>query len=82
MNAFRQASGKLVMWHGWADGLLPPQLTVDFYEALAKKSGGMAAAQDFARLFMVPSMEPCEEEGGRTAYRLRSASNPGSRGHP
>jgi hypothetical protein len=59
MNAFRQAGGKLVMWHGWADGLLPPQPTVDFYEALAKKSGGMAATQDFARLFMVPGMDHC-----------------------
>ncbi len=59
MNAFRQAGGKLVMWHGWADGLLPPQLTVDFYEALAKRSGGMAATQDFARLFMVPGMDHC-----------------------
>jgi hypothetical protein len=59
MNAFRQAGGKLVMWHGWADGLLPPQLTVDFYEAIAKRSGGMAATQDFARLFMVPGMDHC-----------------------
>jgi Tannase and feruloyl esterase len=59
MNAFRQAGGKLAMWHGWADGLLPPQLTMDFYEALAKKSGGMAAAQDFARLLMVPGMDHC-----------------------
>ncbi len=59
MNAFRQAGGKLVMWHGWADALVPPQLTVDFYETLAKKSGGMAATQDFARLFMVSGMDHC-----------------------
>jgi hypothetical protein len=59
MNAFREAGGKLVMWHGWADALVPPQLTVEFYEALAKKSGGMAATQDFARLFMVPGMDHC-----------------------
>jgi hypothetical protein len=62
-DAFQQAGGKLVMWHGWADALVPPQLTVDFYEALAKKSGGMAATQDFARLFMVPGMDHC---GGQT----------------
>jgi hypothetical protein len=59
MNAFRQAGGKLVLWHGWADALVPPQLTVDFYEVLAKKSGGMAVTQDFARLFMVPGMDHC-----------------------
>jgi Tannase and feruloyl esterase len=59
MNAFRRAGGKLVMWHGWADALVPPQLTVDFYEALSEKSGGVAATQDFARLFMVPGMDHC-----------------------
>jgi feruloyl esterase len=59
MNTFRQAGGKLLIWHGWADALVPPQLTVDFYEALARKSGGMGSAQDFARLFMVPGMDHC-----------------------
>lgn len=59
MNAFRQAGGKLIIYHGWADSEVPPQFTVDFYEALARKSGGMGAAQDFARLFMVPGMDHC-----------------------
>jgi feruloyl esterase len=59
MSTFRQGGGKLVMWHGWADALVPPQVTVDFYEVLAKKSGGMAATQDFARLFMVAGMDHC-----------------------
>jgi hypothetical protein len=36
-----------------------PLLTVQFYETLAKKSGGVAATQDFARLFMVPGMDHC-----------------------
>jgi hypothetical protein len=59
MSAFRQAGGKLIIWHGWADAGIPPRLTVDFYEALAKKSGGITATQDFARLFMVPGMDHC-----------------------
>jgi Tannase and feruloyl esterase len=46
-------------YHGWADALVTPQLTVEFYEALAKKSGGIAATQEFARLFMVPGMDHC-----------------------
>jgi hypothetical protein len=58
-SAFRQSGGKLIMYHGWADADVTPQITVDFYEALAKKSGGMTAVQDFARLFMVPSMDHC-----------------------
>jgi pimeloyl-ACP methyl ester carboxylesterase len=59
MSAFRQAGGKLIIYHGWADALVTPQLTVYFYDALAKKSGGIAATQEFARLFMVPGMDHC-----------------------
>jgi feruloyl esterase len=59
MSTFRQGGGKLIMYHGWADSLVTPQLTVDFYEALAGKSGGTAATQEFARLFMVPGMDHC-----------------------
>ncbi len=59
MSAFRQAGGKLIIYHGWADSLITPQFTVDFYEALAKKSGGITATQDFARLFMVSGMDHC-----------------------
>jgi tannase/feruloyl esterase len=59
MSAFRQAGGKLIMYHGWADPLVTPLLTVQFYETLVNKSGGLAATQDFARLFMVPGMDHC-----------------------
>jgi pimeloyl-ACP methyl ester carboxylesterase len=59
MGAFRQAGGKLIIYHGWADSQVTPHLTVAFYEALAKKSGGMTTTQDFARLFMVPGMDHC-----------------------
>ena len=59
MSAFRERGGKLIIYHGWADSPVTPQLTVDFYEALAKKSGGIAATQEFARLFMVPGMDHC-----------------------
>jgi pimeloyl-ACP methyl ester carboxylesterase len=59
LAAFREAGGKLIIYHGWADSLVTPQLTVGFYEALASKNGGVAATQDFARLFMVPGMDHC-----------------------
>jgi hypothetical protein len=59
LTAFRQAGGKLLMYQGWADPVVTPQMTIEFYEALAKKSGGMTATQNFARLFMVPGMDHC-----------------------
>ena len=63
MSAFRRAGGKLIIYHGWADPIVTPQFTVDFYDALAKKSGGITATQDFARLFMVPGMDHCGNQG-------------------
>ena len=59
ISAFRQAGGKLILYHGGADPLVTPQLTIDFYEGIARKSGGIASTQEFARLFMVPGMDHC-----------------------
>jgi len=29
--AFRDAGHKLVMWHGWADQMIMPQGSIDYY---------------------------------------------------
>ena len=57
LSAFKQAGGKIILYHGWGDSLVTPYLTVAYYESLAKAAGGQA--QDFARLFMVPGMDHC-----------------------
>lgn len=59
LTAFRQAGGKMILYHGWADPLVTPFLTVAYWEGVARAAGGAAAAQDFARLFMVPGMDHC-----------------------
>ncbi|GLY36946.1 feruloyl esterase [Amycolatopsis sp. NBRC 101858] len=58
LSAFRQRGGKLVLWHGWADEAIPPASTLDYYQRLTHGRG-----QDWARLFMVPSLYHC---GGGT----------------
>jgi len=67
LSAFQQSGGKLILWHGWGDPMVPPQATVEYYEAVANKAGGFAKAQDFARLFMVPGLDHCgiNKEGPR-----------------
>jgi feruloyl esterase len=64
LSAFRQAGGKLLMWHGWADTIVPPQLTVDYYEQVEARMGGRAATGDFFRLFMIPGMDHCGLQPG------------------
>jgi feruloyl esterase len=63
LSAFQRRGGKLVLWHGWADEAIPPTGTLDYYQRLTRRSGGLARTQDWARLFMVPSLYHC---GGGT----------------
>jgi hypothetical protein len=48
---------KLLLSHGWADGLIPPMSTVNFYNELTAQLGAKKAAD--ARLFMIPGMGHC-----------------------
>lgn len=60
LSAFRDRGGKLILYHGWSDPALTPLKTVEYYEAVARKTGGgYHDTQEFARLFMAPGMAHC-----------------------
>lgn len=61
LTAFRDAGGKLLMWHGWQDPLVLPDQSVAYYENLEATMGGEDTVQDFARLFMIPGQGHCWE---------------------
>jgi len=63
LHAFAARGGKLIIYHGLADSLVPPAQSVAFYERQARNLGGMARLQQNARLFMAPGVEHC---GGGT----------------
>jgi len=56
---FRQSGGKMLMWHGWADSIVTPFKTVDYYEKVMQTNGGREQAQGFVRLFMIPGADHC-----------------------
>lgn len=58
LSPFARRGGKLLMYHGWADPLITPGLSIETWDRLR---GGMGAkAMDgFMRLYMVPGMEHC-----------------------
>jgi feruloyl esterase len=64
LSAFRRAGGKLIIAQGWGDQAIPPAGTLDYYQRLAERNGGLRQTQEWARLFMVPSMFHCT--GGTT----------------
>jgi feruloyl esterase len=59
LSPFKKHVGKLVMYSGWADPVVPPQDTVAYYEGVVKTMGGLAPTRDFYRLFMAPGMGHC-----------------------
>ncbi len=63
LDAFFARGGKLLLSHGWADGLIPSLSTVNLYEALSARLGPRKSAQA-VRLFMVPGMGHCSGGDG------------------
>jgi feruloyl esterase len=59
LSAFDVAGGKLVMYTGWADPVVPPTDTVAYYEAVAHANSGLDATRDFFRFFPVSGMSHC-----------------------
>ena len=59
LGAFRDAGGVMLMWHGWADAIVPPGKTIDYYQQVVQQIGGQAATDAFLRLFMIPGMDHC-----------------------
>ena len=59
LSAFRDAGGKLIQYHGWNDAAIPAQSSIDYYEEVAAKMGGIEKTQSFYRLFMAPGMQHC-----------------------
>ena len=65
LSAFKAHGGKLIQYHGWADALIAPENSVNYYESVAAQQGGLEPNAAFYRLFLVPGMGHC---GG--AYQL------------
>src|SRR5262245_4218129 len=67
LQKFKAHGGKLLLYAGWADTLITPINTVEYYDSVVKKMGGGNIA-DFARLFMVPGMGHCRGGDGPDTF--------------
>lgn len=67
MSAFRDSGGKLLMWHGFADPLITPLATIQYYEDGAAAMGGLDALQDWYRMFLPPGVYHCSGGPGPDA---------------
>ncbi|HEV2597851.1 tannase/feruloyl esterase family alpha/beta hydrolase [Sphingopyxis sp.] len=65
LSAFAGRGGKLIIYHGWADGIISPLGSLDYYRQI---TGGSLPREQFARLFMVPGMGHCASGPGATDF--------------
>jgi feruloyl esterase len=56
LRAFKARGGKMLMWHGWADGSIMATSSIGYYEAAMKFMGGRKQTEEFFRLFLVPGV--------------------------
>lgn len=59
LSAFRSAGGKMIVWHGWADAIVTPFKTVEWYDEAAEAAGGEEALGENVALFMIPGLDHC-----------------------
>jgi pimeloyl-ACP methyl ester carboxylesterase len=68
MSAFKKRGGKLLMYTGWADPVVPPQDTVAYYDGVVKTMGGLEKTREFFRLFLAPGMGHCSGGPGPNQF--------------
>jgi hypothetical protein len=66
LGAFFARGGKLLLSHGWADGLIPATNTLRFYNGMRPTLSGAQADQ--LRLFMAPGMDHCAGGEGASQF--------------
>jgi feruloyl esterase len=63
LSAFRQRGGKLILYHGWADGAISPLFSIHYYEQVQQKLG-KDETSNFTRLYLMPGVKHCSDGPG------------------
>ncbi len=59
LSAFFARGGKLLLYHGWSDPNIPPRNTLNYYQSVVDKLGGLDRVDKSIRLFLLPGMGHC-----------------------
>jgi feruloyl esterase len=74
LSAMKELGGKILMYAGMSDPLVPFQDALHYYERVIEDQGGIAQTQDFFRFFLVPGMGHCGGGPGLNDIGLSGAS--------
>lgn len=73
LRDFKARGGKILMWHGWADGSIMATSSIGYYEGVEKFIGGRKQTEAFFRLFLVPGVHHGGGGPGLTDFDAISA---------
>lgn len=68
LSRFQKRFGKLLLYQGWADPVVPPDDTIRYFEAVQRAMGGAQNTAPFARLFLAPGMGHCSGGPGPNSF--------------
>lgn len=66
LRAYVARGGKLLLWHGWTDAMIPARSTIEYYEAVLAASG--PDASNAVKLFMLPGVDHCAGGEGADVF--------------
>jgi feruloyl esterase len=73
MTPFKKRGGRLLMYTGWADPVVPPMDTVAYYDGVVKAMGGLDKTREFYRFFLAPGMGHCRQGAGPNEFDMLGA---------
>ena len=74
LSPFAKRGGKLIVYHGSADDMVPSQVSTDYFDSLTSKLGSRRV-NEFYRLFMIPGMCHCSRgPGANVLFRSEDAA--------
>lgn len=68
IKPFLAHKGKLLLYHGWSDQLVPTETSISYYEEVAKKMGGVSKIDQQVRMFLAPGMGHCGGGDGPNSF--------------
>jgi feruloyl esterase len=78
LSAFARHGGKLIVFHGLADGIVGPLDTINYFERIG---AAMPGRDGFARLYMAPGMAHCTGGDGPDSFGQGPDKKEGDAGH-
>jgi len=71
LGPFVRSGGKLIIWHGWSDPAIPPEMAIELYTRIlehSRQAPGQLSTAQAVRLFMVPGVQHCGGGTGLTEF--------------